>query len=67
MRNTIDLVERARRAYQRRCTEQGWIYQQPCRYESGVEGEHVVLRNVRGELARYEVTRAGGLRSNARE
>lgn len=56
------LVERARRAYQRQCSRQGAIYAEPCKYLSDVEGDQVVLRNVNGELARYQVT-ARGLRA----
>lgn len=35
---------------------------QPSRAASGREGDLVVLRNVRGELARYRITPDGGLR-----
>jgi hypothetical protein len=35
---------------------------QPCRSSSGHEGELIVLRNARGELARYRISARGKLR-----
>jgi len=62
-----ELLERSRRAYQRRCTRDGTIYQQPNSALSDVTGDHVVLQNVRGVLATYDLTPAGGCDSSGTE
>jgi hypothetical protein len=55
-------VFRADTAYKARCNREGSNYQFPCWASSAVEGDTVVLRNARGELARYRITTAGRLR-----
>jgi len=45
----------------RRCTREGWLYQQPDRSLSGREGVRYVLRNCRGALAVFSV-KSGRLR-----
>jgi hypothetical protein len=52
-------TDRAVEAYLR---SGGFSPPQPCRYESGREGNKVILRNVRGELARYRIQANGKLR-----
>ena len=61
-----EMIKRARRAYFRRF---GAGAPQPNQDLCGIEHsglndphDHVVLRNVRGELARYRITANGGLR-----
>jgi hypothetical protein len=54
-----DLIDRAITAYFRRFGNEA---NQPSRSSSAVEGGFVVLENVNGELARYQITKRGGLR-----
>jgi hypothetical protein len=55
------LFDRALARYRREAHECGEVEQQPSRMSSGVDDGHVVLRNVRGELARYRISTAGRL------
>lgn len=55
------MIKRAEIAYKRQCTRDGTIYNEPCQSSSRVEGNLVILENVNGELARFEI------RSNAGE
>lgn len=61
-----ELMERAIKAYYRRCNRDGVTPQQPSAALSEVTGpvwsREVVLRNVNGDLARYDVSSAGKLR-----
>jgi hypothetical protein len=56
------LLDRALARYRREAQERGEVEQQPSRMSSGVDDGRVVLRNVRGELARYRITASGRLR-----
>jgi hypothetical protein len=48
------LYERAVRSLVRRCRDDGSVFQQPCKASSYVADDGtLILRNVRGELARY--------------
>lgn len=48
------LYDRAVRSLVRRCRDEGAVFQQPCKASSYVADDGtLVLRNVRGELARY--------------
>jgi hypothetical protein len=49
-------------AYARHCDREGLTYQQPSFTSSGFEGGEFVLRNSRGELARFTVSEDGKLR-----
>jgi hypothetical protein len=55
-------IRRATFAYFKRCRADGLIPQEPRWDLSAIEGRHVVLRSVNGELARYRITPSGGLR-----
>lgn len=48
-----NLFTRAVRAYLRRCDRSGVMRQQPSRASSDIDDGGVVLRNTRGELARF--------------
>lgn len=56
-------IERARRAWQRRCEREGWLYDEPGQGSSieSVAGanDRVVLRNVNGDIAVYAVKHNG--------
>lgn len=54
-----ELFTRAGRAYRRRCEQNGHTMQTPNRAASTVDGDVVVLRNIRGEIARYRITGRG--------
>jgi hypothetical protein len=41
-------------AWERYCTRHGFVYEQPSREASVVSGRSVYLRNIRGNLARYD-------------
>jgi hypothetical protein len=43
-------------AWERYCRRHGFAYQQPSRESSEVSGKSVYLRNIRGNLARYDTT-----------
>jgi hypothetical protein len=55
-----DLLDRAIKAYHRRCKREGSVLDQPGRTDSTVEEYggrlYVILRNVRGVMAAYRVT-----------
>ncbi len=53
---------RAVRAYHRRGNRKGQTLQQPNRYDSGLEGNTVVLRSGDNVLARYRALPDGGVR-----
>lgn len=60
-----DLLERARRAYQLCAERSGWVYEQPGSGTSTVDSHkgttYAVLRNTRGVIAVYRVTKSGRL------
>jgi hypothetical protein len=43
-------------AWGRYCTRHGFVYQRASRYSSEVKGKSIYLRNIRGNLARYDLT-----------
>jgi hypothetical protein len=51
-----ELIARAVEAQRRWCARHGLIYDEPGSVE--LEGKQVVLRNCRGELARFDIVRA---------
>lgn len=55
----IELIDRAMKAYQQRCVRNGLIFNQPHKGLSEVDGNHIVLRNRNGLLARYRNTDKG--------
>lgn len=49
-----ELFDRCVSAYARYCAQYGFIFQQPSS-PAQLDGDVVVLENIRGELARYKV------------
>lgn len=49
------LIAKATRRYYRDCERSGATFQQPCAGSSQAGAFQVVLRNVRGEIARYRL------------
>lgn len=64
----MDIIERAIRAYKKRCEREGRIYDQPDSSISGLEKREekicILLRNVNGILAVYQIRKDGRLRWN---
>jgi len=48
-----DIIELARSYYKRRCTQNGWVFQQPSAWSSTVVGSEVILSNGAGIITRY--------------
>lgn len=49
-----ELFDRCVSAYARYCAQYGYIFQQPS-WPAELDGDVVILENIRGELARYKV------------
>jgi hypothetical protein len=50
-----DVYWKACEALERRCKRRGWIYDQPSRYDSEITNKGIIiLRNINGELGRYD-------------
>lgn len=49
-----DVIESAVTKYHRYCRENGYAYQQPCKYRSTFTGRKVILENANGLLAEYK-------------
>ena len=54
-----ELIVRSTRAYRARCSRKGFIFNQPNKRLSRVDGDIIVLRNCKGVLARYWWTDKG--------
>jgi len=51
-----ELIGHAARVQQKYAESMGFTFEQPCRYSSGLNGDVLTLRNLRGVIAKFKVS-----------